>query len=268
MIPYFELREIPIADGHSLAVFGFLVATGIFTGAWFALRRARALGISQQEMQGAIASVLVPGFLLAHGFALLSHGGEPVEWQPQTMLQFWNGMSSFGGFAGAFLGLIVLYWRSQRSLLPVADVLLQALVIGWVFGRLGCTLVHDHIGQPSEFILAIQFAGGPRHDLGLYEFLYTVLVLVPAVLMLNRHPRVPGTSVVVLVALYAPARYLGDFFRNVDLAGADPRYLGLTLAQYGCLLLLGIGAIFATRLFSPDGDCRFSVFRMGGRPSV
>ena len=38
------------------------------------------------------------------------------------------------------------YGRTRRPWLPMADLLAQALVVGWVFGRLGCTLVHDHIG--------------------------------------------------------------------------------------------------------------------------
>jgi phosphatidylglycerol:prolipoprotein diacylglycerol transferase len=117
----------------------------------------------------------------------------------------------------------------------------QALVIGWVFGRLGCTLVHDHLGRPSEFLLAVRFPDGPRHDLGLYEFLYTVLVLVPAVVVLNRRPRPPGTSVAVLALLYAPARFLLDFLRQTDLPGADASHLGLTVAQYGCIALAGVG---------------------------
>src|SRR6185503_8451245 len=128
-----------------------------------------------------------------------------------------------------------------------ADVLAQALVIGWIFGRLGCTLVHDHIGGPSEFLLAIRFPDGPRHDLGLDEWLYTILVLVPAVFVLNRAPRAAGTSVAVLALLYAPFRFLADFLRQTDLPGADPRYLGLTGAQYGCVVLVGIGVALAMR---------------------
>lgn len=256
MIPYFELREISIAAGRSVAVFGTLVTIGIFIGVWFAQRRARAVGIAEKELHGAIVSALVPGFLLAHALALLSQTGEQVEWSPRMMFQFWNGMSSFGGFAGAFLGVAFYYWRARRSWLPAADVLIQALVISWVFGRLGCTLVHDHIGKPSDFLLAISFADGARHDLGLYEFLYTVLVLVPTVIMLNRKPRLPGTSVAVLVLLYAPARFLGDFLRHVDLAGADPRYLGLTMAQYGCMVLVGIGATVYVRSFRTKSPSR------------
>jgi len=133
-------------------------------------------------------------------------------------------------------------------LLAIAEVLLQALVVGWMFGRLGCTLVHDHIGRLSEFPLAIQFPGGARHDLGFYELLYTVLVLLPAVLVLNRRARPPGATIAWIALLYAPARFLGDLLRNTDLPGADQRYFGLTLAQYGCVALLFVGLAFVRRI--------------------
>ena len=248
MIPYFELREIPIGGGRSLAAFGTLVALGIFVGAWFAERRGRATGIPAGEIQLAILSAVVPGLVLAHLFALLPQEGGPTDWSPRVVLELWNGMSSFGGFAGALLGLGFYSWRSRRSWLPTADVLVQALVIGWVFGRLGCALVHDHVGTPSEFVLAVRFPSGPRHDLGLYEFLYTVVVLVPAVVVLNRRPRPPGTSVAVLALLYAPVRFLLDFLRQTDLPGANVRHRGLTVAQYGSILLAAIGIGLAMRI--------------------
>ena len=247
MVPYFELHTAPIGGGYSIAAFGTLVAFGILAGAWFADRRARLTGIPQGEIPGAILSAVVPGLIVAHVAALLPRVG--VRWDPRMLLEFWNGMSSFGGLAGAFLGLGAYYWRARRSWLPMADVLVQALVVGWVFGRLGCTLVHDHVGRPSEFPLAIRFPDGPRHDLGLYELMYTVLVLVPAVVVLNCRRREPGTSVAVLALLYAPVRFGLDFLRQSDLPGADFRHLGLTVAQYGCLMLamVGIGLVLRKR---------------------
>ena len=94
----------------------------------------------------------------------------------------------------------------------------------------------------------LRFPDGPRHDLGLYELPYTVLVLVPAVVVLNRRRRPAGTSVAVLALLCAPVRFLGDFLRNTDLPGADVRYLGPTVGQYGCLVLAGVGIFLAMRL--------------------
>ena len=245
VIPYFELREIPIGGGRSLAVFGTLVAVGLGAGAWFAERRARLAGIPPGEIAGAILSAVVPGIIVAHLVAILPHVD---RWSPAVLLEFWNGMSSFGGLAGAFIGLSLYYGRARRPWLPTADVLVEALVVGWVFGRLGCTLVHDHIGRRSHFPLAIRFPDGPRHDLGLYELLYTVLVLVPAVVVLGRRPRAAGTSVAVLALLYVPFRFFADFLRQTDLPGADARYLGLTIGQYGCVVLALVGVAVAMRL--------------------
>jgi len=248
MLPYFELRVIPLPGGIELAVFGTLVAVGVFTGVWFAEQRARAVGLPATTLHGAIGWALVPGFALAHLVALLPYVGEPGAFGARSVLQFWNGMSSFGGFAGALLGLWLRLRREPRVLLPLAEVLAPALVMGWVFGRLGCTLVHDHVGRLSDFPLAIRFPGGARHDLGLYELLYTLLVLLPAVLVLVRRPRLPGAVIAWLALLYAPARFLGDFLRNTDLPGADVRYAELTFAQYCCIALAGVGSFFAARL--------------------
>ncbi len=255
MIPYFELRTLPIAGDLSLAVFGTLVAIGVFAGAFFAESRARALGTSESNIHAAIAWAVVPGFISAHLVALAPHLDRPAGWSPRILLEFWNGMSSFGGFAGAFLGLAFYYSRrAAASWLSVAEILVQALVVGWVFGRLGCTLVHDHIGRPSDFWLAIRFPDGPRHDLGFYELLYTVLVLLPAVLVLNRRARAPGTGIAWIALLYAPARFLGDFLRNTDLTNADVRYLGLTLAQYCCIALAAVGLAFVRRTWRRRHD--------------
>jgi phosphatidylglycerol:prolipoprotein diacylglycerol transferase len=156
-------------------------------------------------------------------------------------------MSAFGGFFGALAGLAIYFARRHRGWLVEADILVQALVVGWVFGRLGCTLVHDHIGTRTQFPLAVRFPNGPRHDLGLYEFLFTVLVLVPAVFALNRRPRRPGTSVWVIALLYAPVRFFADFLRHTDLPAPDARYAGLTPAQYACIALATIGLALAWR---------------------
>ena len=239
MIPYFEWRVIPIGGGLTLAVFGVLVVIGVGLGIVFAQARARALGVPESGINAAMACALLCGFLGSHLVVLLSEPatGRHGVW---SLVEFWNGMSAFGGFFGALLGLLSYYARRRRPWLVEADILVQALVVGWIFGRLGCTLVHDHIGKPSHFLLAIRFPGGPRHDLGFYELLYTAGVLAPAVLILNRRARAPGTTIRVIALLYAPARFLGDFLRNTDLPGADARYLGLTPAQYGCVVLVAI----------------------------
>jgi phosphatidylglycerol:prolipoprotein diacylglycerol transferase len=246
MIPYFELREIPIGGGWSVAAFGVLVVVGVGAGIRFAHARARALGVPEDDINVAMACALIVGFLGSHLTVLSTEPGA-TEHGLRSLVEFWHGMSAFGGFFGALVGLAVYFRLRRRGWLVEADILVQALVVGWVFGRLGCTLVHDHVGARTDFPLAIRFPDGPRHDLGLYELLYTVLVLVPAVALLNRRPRPPGTTVWVIALLYAPSRFLADFLRHTDLPHPDARYLGLTPAQYACIVLLAIGITLGSR---------------------
>jgi phosphatidylglycerol:prolipoprotein diacylglycerol transferase len=245
VLPYFELHEIPIGGGRSVAAFGVLVAIGVACGILFAQRRARALGIAEGEINVAMAWALVSGFAGSH-LVVLATEPDAFAHGAWSLVEFWSGMSSFGGFFGALAGLAI-YFRRRRDWLVEADILVQALVVGWIFGRFGCALVHDHVGSLSTFPLAVRFADGPRHDLGLYEFLWTLLVLVPAVIVLNQRPHQPGTTIWVIALLYAPARFLADFLRHTDLPAPDARYGGLTPAQYACLALAGIGIIFARR---------------------
>jgi phosphatidylglycerol---prolipoprotein diacylglyceryl transferase len=254
MIPYFELREIPIGGGRALAAFGILVAMGIGAGMRFAQARARTIGVGEREINVAMAWALVSGLVGSHVLVLLTEPAATIRGFG-SLFEFWSGMSSFGGFFGALAGLAIHFRRRRRHWLVEADILVQALVIGWIFGRLGCTLVHDHVGAPSDFALAIRFPDGPRHDLGFYEFLYTVVVLTPAVLLLNRRPRPPGTTIWVVALLYAPARFAGDFLRHTDLPEPDARYLGLTPAQYACIVLAAIGlALVWRRRASHDAE--------------
>ena len=65
------------------------------------------------------------------------------------------------------------------------------------------------------------------HDLGLYEFLFLALLVVPAFIIWSRRPRPVGFFLVAFAWLYLPVRFCLDTLRV-----ADARYLGLTPAQW------------------------------------
>jgi phosphatidylglycerol:prolipoprotein diacylglycerol transferase len=173
---------------------------------------------------------------------------EELSKSPFQVFKVWEGLSSFGGLLGALIAAAIFFRARRLRFGDYADTFGLSVPWGWAVARLGCFAVHDHPGVPTDFFLAVDFPGGARHDLGLYEFLYTVAVLVPAVVWLDRRERPQGTALAVLALLYAPARFLGDFLRNTDLPGQDPRFFGLTVAQYACIALLGLALALAMRL--------------------
>jgi phosphatidylglycerol---prolipoprotein diacylglyceryl transferase len=292
MIPY-----IQIPDGHigpvPLHPFGVLVATGVLLGTGMTARRARWLGWDVVKLNSFITWMLVTGFVLSHVLdSLLYHWSDVVK-RPWSIIMLWEGLSSFGGFFGAIVGVIL--WRyfviedgrpriraTPHPILPFCDIVASCLPLGWMFGRAGCASVHDHPGARAgvDTLLAVAWpvfdANGnpaanqhftelwfiklwdghaaPRFDLGLLELFFTILLTTCFALTWRK--RLPlGSYVIAMSMSYAPVRFAMDFLRIPESEGGDTRYLGLTPAQYGCmgLFVFAVALIFYVRSLRKRG---------------
>src|SRR6185312_8725690 len=148
------------------------------------------------------------GFVGSHMFDVLAYQSEALKARPWLLLEVWGSMSSFGGLIGGMLGCLWITRRKKLTWQQVADffeIVAFAFPFAWIFGRLGCTLAHDHIGIETQSFLAVRFPDGPRYDLGLLEFLWT-LVIAGAFLLLDRKPRARGFFVGLFFLLYGPIR--------------------------------------------------------------
>jgi phosphatidylglycerol:prolipoprotein diacylglycerol transferase len=256
-IPYVDLPELtllpPGALGNDEAIsikpFGTLVAAGVYLGAFLALRQGRRLGLSTAALSSFIVWVVLAGFIGGHVLELLFYTPSRVLEAPLELLELWSGQSSFGGFIGAMCGMWAWRIRHRSPGLPYADVVASAFPVGWLLGRAGCSIVHDHPGLPSSAWYAVQYPGGGRLDLGLFEMVL-VAPLAIAFLVLRRIPRPWGFYASGMAIYYAPLRFGLDFLRARDEGGADVRYAGLTPAQWGCVPLLVLGLWLAQRVFS------------------
>lgn len=255
-IPYLTLPELTLIPEHALGgfppipisikPFGALVAMGVYLGSYLTLKRAKRLGLSEQVMSSFVGWVVGVGFVGGHVLDELFYYPERLARDPLSLLKLWDGLSSFGGFTGAFIGMLI--WRSihRVPVLPYADNVMSMLPVGWAFGRAGCATAHDHPGVLSDFWLAVQYPGGARLDLGLLEMLLT-LPLMCGFLWLARKPQPWGLFSALACLSYAPVRFGLDFLREHqqvpgDLRGAiDPRYFFLTPAQWECFALFGFG---------------------------
>ena len=86
-----------------------------------------------------------------------------------------------------------------------------------------------------------------RYDLGLYELFLTIPLALYVAWSWRKGPKPVGFYTGVMCVYYAPVRFLLDFFRaeeNGGLVGGDPRYGGLTPAQWGCFGLFALGLAF------------------------
>lgn len=251
MIPDIKLVDLFQIGPIHLRTFGLLVAIGLLAGRAFTLHRAKQAGIERDEMDDAIFYILFPAFIFAHLVEAFFYHPELISQQgPVYLLKIWKGLSSFGGFFGGLFGFMFFVYRKKvKSPLIYAECILQGLVVGWIFGRLGCTIVFDHPGQLSNFFLAFQHPDGARHNLGFYEFLFTLLILLPTILILHRLKAKPGSYLAAVLILYTPARFFLDFLRLDISQNGDVRYLGLTPGQYSSIIFFVLGVFIVIKLF-------------------
>ncbi len=178
-----------------------------------------------------------------------------------------SGLVWYGGFVlGA--AAVILVMRLRR--LPgwsTADAAAPALAIGYAMGRIGCFLVGDDYGLPTNGPWGVVFPVGvplptaanlramgaevpagvapdallPVHPTQLYETAAALVIWGFGLWLLRRRPA-PGTTVLAVVALLALERFAVEFLR-----AKDDRLLGqFTVAQaisVGVLLLVAALAI-------------------------
>lgn len=261
LIPFFD---IPIVELGPVVIdsWATLVAVGFVIGLEVARSRGMRQGLDVRDVVDGLVVVVGMGFLVGHIVHVVAYNPHQLEEQGvMALLRVWAGFSSTGGFIGAVLGAILFYGGIRKRPFWIhADTLMFAFPFAWVFGRLGCFTAHDHIGQRSDFFLAVDFPasafGGPRHDLGLYEALWTMVIAGLFFALRNRKLR-HGFFIALFAMTYAPIRFILDFLRNDDLRGADVRWASLTPAQWGmvAMFLAGAGTVWYLRRPEPaDGD--------------
>jgi len=155
-------------------------------------------------------------------------------------------------------------WTRVRRLdrAVCADVYAASLLVAMVGGRIGCAIVHDHPGLPTDLPFGVEFpqyavqwafdapARGPMrlHDVGLEELVLLIPIAIATWVLVYRRLRA-GTAAAFAGIAYACVRFGLDFLRAPK---TEPTYAGLTVGQWCCFILL-LASITAARHIARHG---------------
>jgi phosphatidylglycerol---prolipoprotein diacylglyceryl transferase len=221
--------------------FGVLVAVGALVGIWIFGRELRRSGLPSDGVDAAVAGV-IGGLIGAKLLWTLEFSAEA----PVTDLLFSRGgLSWFGGLVG---GVGTGLWMLRRRGVPVGRALAAAtpaLAVGHAIGRIGCFMVGDDYGRPSNLPWAIAFPEGlpptsvPVHPTQLYEAI--ALAGVAWALIRSRRQGVADAVVVGRYFVLAGSIRFAIEFIRVNLQVLGPLTLAHLLAL--CLVVAGVTLI-------------------------
>jgi phosphatidylglycerol:prolipoprotein diacylglycerol transferase len=170
-------------------------------------------------------------------------GEEPIA----NLLFSRGGLSWFGGLMGGVgTGLWMLHRRGV-PLVPALASATPALAVGHAIGRIGCCLVGDDYGRPSDLPWAVAFPEGRPptvlrvHPTQLYEA--AALAVIAWILLRWRRKQVADRVILARYFILAGTTRFAIEFIRVNLRVLGP----LTLAQLISLSLVTVGVILLAR---------------------
>jgi phosphatidylglycerol:prolipoprotein diacylglycerol transferase len=253
--------------GLVVTSFGLMMALAFLTGGAVLSHELRRKGEDPEVAWDLVMYAAGGGILGAKLYYMLLHWPQTAA-DPMGAILSRSGLVWYGGFIVAAL---LVAWRISRlhlSIPRIADAAAPALALAYGVGRMGCFLVGDDYGAPSNLPWAMAVPeGAPPSTAGNLRRYFGVSVpdSIPDATVLSVHPTqlyevamalimfailwrlrkrftVPGLLFATYIALAGVERLIVEIFR-----AKDDRFIGpLTLAQSISIALI-VGALLAIR---------------------
>ncbi len=281
---FFRIPQgVPILGGQPITSFGVMMFCAFLTAGFILRSELDRKGYDPEKAWDFIFMAVIGGIVGAKLYYVILNLPRTLE-DPLGMIFSRGGMVWYGGFLGA---TAMVLWEVRRSKLPVgpmADACAPALALAYGVGRIGCFLVGDDWGRPTDLPWGIRFPQGtpptrvdviehtfgihvdpaliqkygqvvPVHPTQLYEVALSTVIF--AVLWkLRGRDHSAGWLFMVWLFMASLERFLVEFLR-----AKDDRFLGIiTVAQIIALALAAVGAAGMLRLKRP-------LPRPGARPA-
>ncbi|MGZ7032162.1 MAG: prolipoprotein diacylglyceryl transferase [Thermoanaerobaculia bacterium] len=228
-----------------ITTFGLMMFLAFVIGGWVLTREYRRFGLREEMASSMVMVGAICGILGAKiYYAILFR-----DWH---LLFDRAGLVWYGGLIAGVAGAIWVVRRARADVLTAGDATMPALALGYGLGRIGCFLVGDDYGAPTNSWVGIAFPKGspPTTAYSLREFGVKVDPSIPGDQVLRVHPTQLYESSAAFVMFgilmwmnrhgYRRGRTFGAFFVMLGIErflveivrAKDDRFLGpFTIAQ-------------------------------------
>ncbi|MDX1622568.1 MAG: prolipoprotein diacylglyceryl transferase [Gemmatimonadota bacterium] len=230
----FRIGDFTVTSYGVMLVLAFVGAGLVVASEW------KRRGWDPAAAQDIVLAAMVGGIVGSKLYWALDHWAMFTA-DPAGTLFSRGGFTYLGGLAGGIFAVMgVIAWRGW-PIGKAVDSCAIAVPVGNILGRVGCFLVGDDYGYPTDVPWAVAFPEGspptaePVHPTQIYEILMTLPIF--ALLWWQRDRGLPDFFLFwEFCFLYGIQRFVNEIYRvNPEVA------LGLTGAQWlsGSMVVMG-----------------------------
>jgi phosphatidylglycerol:prolipoprotein diacylglycerol transferase len=238
---YPELFTIPFL-GWPISSFGAAMAIAFLVGYWIAIPRMAEEGLDPDDAANMLIWIMAGGVLGAKLYYA-------TDFSLRGEAEFWSSLFSRAGmvFYGGLIGGAAAGYAGCRHYkiapIPFANACAISLAIGQAIGRIGCLLVGDDYGRPTDLPWGIAFPEGlppvhvPVHPTQIYESAWLFLVAF----FLWRRRKKSASLMGEYLILNGIGRTIVEHWRlnaRVALDLSEAQWIGVGLIVFGSFLLM------------------------------
>jgi phosphatidylglycerol:prolipoprotein diacylglycerol transferase len=250
-----------------LTGYGLMMMVGFLMAGWVLQRELRRRELNEEYASDIVVAGVIGGIVGAKLWYV-------VLTQDLGALASRSGLVWYGGFIG---GTLAVYLNGLRQRVPTRftmDLVAPGLAIGYALGRVGCFMVQDDYGRPTNLPWGMRFPEGlppttahrlnadfgipiPEgmnpldvvavHPTQLYETA-AMMVAFWVLWRLRDHGRGTGWLMGAYLLFAGTERFLVEFLRAKD----DRILAGFTVAQLTSVVIAAVGVMIMARFAKPD----------------
>jgi len=246
---YPELFRI---GNFQISSFGLMVALAFLSAYWVSSLEFKRKGIEEKLLGNLFIAAMVGGIGGAKILYLIENVPlSNILDNPFSYILSRGGLTFYGGFIGAIILIFYVTNRSRFSFWVIVDAVTPGLILAYAIGRIGCFLVGDDYGIPSNLPWAMSFPKGlpPTdervHPTQIYDVLIMALVFI-LFWRLRLKPTASGWLFSLYLIITGSERFLIEFIRSTTPSPIP----NLSVAQIIAILIILVGAIKLIKIHS------------------
>ncbi|WP_300278227.1 prolipoprotein diacylglyceryl transferase [Peptacetobacter sp.] len=225
--------------GIDVMWYGILIALGMLFGIYLALKEAKRVGISEDDVLN-IAIIAIPIAIIC---ARLYYVVFSWDYYSQNLREIFNirggGLAIHGGLIGGILTGYIYTKAKKMNFLKTADAVIIGMPLAQAIGRWGNFINKEAHGGPTTLPWGIMVDGIKVHPTFLYESIWDFMIFLFIILYMRKKKTYEGEVIISYIILYSIGRFFIEGLRT------DSLMIGpLRMAQIISLVGIIIG-IFA-----------------------